>query len=115
MAWKTPDQHRTEAALAVELIETGRVRSWAGLGREFEISGQAAHARFGPKGYGIRMPPRVRQERRMVSVSLDQALNEMVGMLQDSWPGPRPSRAQVVRSILERELPLLAFPPQFAA
>lgn len=114
MYW-TPEQHRRQADRALHLIHTGRVATWVALGREFGITGQAAHARFGPKGYGIRMPEREPMERWKLSVTLDPALHEMIEILRDRFPDDsRPSKAQVVREILARELPYEAFPPQLA-
>jgi len=111
MPW-TPEEHRRQADRALQLIGTGQVRTWVALGQAFGITGQAAHARFGPKGYGIRMPERVVSERWKVSVTLDEVLHEMIEILRERYPeDERPSRAQVVRDILARELPYEAFPP----
>lgn len=108
MATKTPQQHADDKALAEQLIARGRIRSWAQLGRAFGISGQAAHARFGPKGYGLTLPRRERQDRKMVSVSLGPALDAHVEQIRATWPHEEerpPSRARVVRMVLAEQLP----------
>ncbi len=109
----TSEQHESDRALATELIQRGRVNSWQQLGTAFGISGQAAHARFGPKGYGLEMPKRTRQPRRMVSVSLDSKGDEDLEVIRRRWTGePVPTRARIARLILDRELPRYAANPE---
>lgn len=102
VARKTQAEHELEQHIAQELISSGRVTSWAELGRAFNITPQAANARFG-KQYNLQIPRPPRQFRRMVSVSLD---GEMDAMLEDLRASGA-SRAQIVRDILARELPKL--------
>jgi hypothetical protein len=101
----TSEQHESDRALAADLIDRGRVKSWAQLGAAFQISGQAAHSRFGPKGYGLTMPKRTRQQRRMVSVSLTPKLDSDLERIRTQWPdGKAPTRARIARIVLEQEL-----------
>ncbi len=113
MANKTPEEHASDKAMAEQLMAMGRIRTWAQLGKAFGISGQAAHARFGPKGYGLSMPKRGRQKRRMVSVSLGQQLHELVEQIRTDWPTEdAPSRARIVRLVLDAELERYAQDPE---
>ncbi len=89
--------------MAQLLIDTGRVRTWRQLGAAFEISAQAANARFG-KQYGLGMPRRPRQFRRMVSVSLDAETDAQLEKIRSRYEGETPSRAEVVRDILRERL-----------
>lgn len=104
-----------DRALAEELIEAGLVTTWRQLGAAFEISAQAANARF--RTYGLRMPPRPpRQFRRMVSVSLDRELDTALEAIrahreEQCAPGQEaPSRAQIVRDLLREHLLMLEQP-----
>ncbi len=96
--------------MAQELIEMGRVRTWVQLGRAFGITGQAANQRFGKgtdkrAGYGLKMPPQ-RRYNRAVSVSLTEESDALVELIRRRTPGRRlPSRASVLRDIVERHLP----------
>ncbi len=89
--------------MARELIDSGRVHSWAQLGRALGISGQAANQRFGAKGLGLEIPKRPRRFRTMVSVSLDDDLHRQLLAAMEGWPGGT-SKAEVVRSMLARQL-----------
>jgi hypothetical protein len=113
----TNEQHETDRALAQELIERGRVATWLQLGTAFGISGQAAHARFGPKGYGLVIPKRARKTRRVVSVSLGPKLDGELEALRQRWTGedPPPTRAGLARLILEKELARYAGNPEVLA
>ncbi len=108
----TSEQHESDRLLASELIQRGRVTSWQQLGTAFGISGQAAHSRFGPKGYGLSMPKRPRQPRKMVSVSLDNQGDSDLETIRQRWSGAKaPTRARIARLILDRELPRYAADP----
>jgi hypothetical protein len=99
---------------ALELIGSGRVRSWAELGRSFGITGQAANQRFGKgtqkrPGYGLTMPLRERRYTRAVSVSLDEEMYELVERIRRNTAGRTlgrrmPSQASVLRQVIERHL-----------
>ncbi len=106
MAGLTPQQHANDRAMAEELIAEGLVTTWKQLGAAFEISAQAANARFG-KQYGLRMPKRPRQFRRMVSVSLDQEMDTALETIRKRLEAPgmeTPSRAHIVRELLRDHL-----------
>lgn len=104
-AKKTPEEHARDKAKAEKMIANGLVQSWTDLGAAFNISGSAAAARFGPKGYGLRVPSQAVHENKAksrgnVTIDVDAMTLALIDQLRGGVP-----RAKWITNFLVAQLP----------